>query len=246
MLIIGFILAQVILLVIIILVLKRMIFTDTDSAINRLAKLNQINREKEKILADKIEQAQQFIEDEKLKIKETEAKLKLESKRAVHQLHSDTIKKAKAEAEEIVKKAHESRDQMKAEAALHAQGKVLEFCGGIMRSVLGPVILKQVNDQLANDFIEQIGKADWSKINAEGSSIEIVTAREIDNGILEKLRLTLSAKVKKEFKVISKIDETVIGGIRMTIGTTIVDGTVAEKIADLITIRKEELESQLA
>ncbi|MCA9396208.1 MAG: F0F1 ATP synthase subunit delta [Candidatus Omnitrophica bacterium] len=246
MLIIGFILAQVLLLVIIVLVLKRMIFTDTDSAINRLAKLNQINRQKEKILADKIEQAQQFIENEKKKIRETEGKLKLESKRAVQQLHADAVKKAKEESEEIIKKALESKQQMKMEASLDAQSKVLEFCSGIIGEVLGPVILKQLNDQLAADFIAQLEKADWSKINTEGSEIEVVSSREIDPGILEKLRLALSAKINKDLRVVSKVDETVIGGIRMTIGTTIVDGTVAEKISDMVNLKKEELENKLA
>ena len=58
MLMLGFVIAQIIIFSIIIVVLKRLIFQDTTSAINRINKLDSITREKEKLLSQKLDETE--------------------------------------------------------------------------------------------------------------------------------------------------------------------------------------------
>ncbi len=230
--ILGFIIAQVVLMVIIIIILKRVIFSDTDSAINRLTKLNNQNRDKEQILAQKLDAAEKYIAEQKEALVETEKKLKQEAKRSANQMHEDVIKKSKTESEDIIKKAHEVKGQLMIDAKIAAEGKMIEICTEIIKQVLNDIVQSEINDKLLEEFFVELEKADWSRINTNSDTIEIASSLPIAEAYLNKVQTVLSAKLNQSIKIVAKEDPTLIGGILMKLGSTVVDGSLVERIND--------------
>ncbi|MFT5207257.1 MAG: F0F1-type ATP synthase delta subunit [Candidatus Omnitrophota bacterium] len=228
--IIGFIIAQVVLMIIIIVILKRMIFSDTDSAINRLTKLNNQNRDKEQLLAQKLDAAEKYIAEQKEALVETDKKLKQEAKRAANQMHEDVIKKSKTESEDIIKKAHEVKDQLIIDAKIEAEGKMVEICTEIMKNVLNDAVQTEINNKLLEEFLVELEKADWSRININSDTIELASSKPIAEAYLTKVQAVLSTKLNQSIKVKSKEDPALIGGVLMKLGSTVVDGSLVERI----------------
>lgn len=241
MLIIGFVIAQIIILGVVIALLRRLIFSDTNSAINRLTKLDNMNREKEKLLARKLEQAQKQIDEQKQVIQDEEQRIKAEARRAANQLHEDIIKKAKEEGDDIIRKAQAARDQIRTDAMIEAEGKMIEICSEILNKTLAAVVQVPMNEKLVEEFISELEKADLSKINSDVNEIEIISSMPISVSDQEKIKKTLQTKLNRQVRLYTNEDPKLLGGILMKIGTMVVDGSLAERVNEAAAQMKQGL-----
>jgi len=241
MLILGFVLAQIVIFSVIILVLKRLIFSDTTSAINRINKLDNMNREKEKILAAKLDEAEKFLTQRKKELEEEEKRLKMEAQRAALQLQEDIIKKAKAEAEDIIKKAHASRERMRLEAVMEAEGKAIDFCRDILIKVFSVIVQTQIHEQLVQEFMKDLEEADISKVGKGIDTVEILSGRSIRQGTQTIIEAVLKNKLGRAVTVVIKDDPALLGGLILKFGTMVVDGTLVTKLKETAEQMKDEL-----
>ncbi|MBP9732937.1 MAG: F0F1 ATP synthase subunit delta [Candidatus Omnitrophica bacterium] len=241
MLIIGFVVAQIIILGVVIALLRRLIFSDTNSAINRLTKLDNMNREKEKLLARKLEQAQKQIDEQKQVIQDEEQRIKAEARRAANQLHEDIIKKAKEEGDDIIRKAQAARDQIRMDAMIEAEGKMIEICSEILNKTLAAVVQVSMNEKLVEEFIAELDKADLSKINSDVNEIEIISSMPVSVADQEKIKKTLQTKLNRQVRLYTNEDPKLLGGILMKIGTMVVDGSLAERVNEAAAQMKQGL-----
>ncbi len=230
MLIIGFVLAQILILGVVITLLRRLIFSDTNSAINRLTKLDNMNREKEKLLARKLEQAQKQIDEQKQVIQDEEQRIKAEARRAANQLHEDIIRKAKEEGDDIIRKAQATKEQIRTDAMIEAEGKMIDICAEILNKTLTTVVQAQMNEKLVEEFIAELEKADLTKINSDVNEIEIISSMPVAVHDQEKIKTLLQAKLGRQVRLYSNEDPKLLGGILMKIGTMVVDGSLAERV----------------
>jgi F0F1-type ATP synthase delta subunit len=241
MLIVGFIIAQIVILAAIIIFLRRMIFSDTNSAINRLTRLDNVNREREKLLQQKLEQAERHIEEQKLKMQQHEQKVKHEAQRAANQLYEDIIKRAKDEGEEIVKKAHAAKEKMRVEAKIQAESQVIDICREVLNDVLNEVVQAELNDGLIREFIEELEKANFTKVNSDVDSVELVSGRGIPAKYQDQISNVLTGKLSRKIRVSATEDSKLIGGIMMKVGSMVVDGSLAERIKESALKLKQDL-----
>lgn len=241
MLMLGFIVAQVIIFAVIIIVLKRLIFEDTTSAINRINTLDSKTREKEKQLAEKLDETEKFLADKRKELEDEEKRLKLEAQRSATQLQEDIIKQAKAEAEEIIKKAQASREQMKAGAAAEAEGRMTDICRDILARLLSSTVQAQMNEQLVQEFMADLEQADLGKVGKDLSQVEVLTARALSDDAKKNIKKVLDNKLGHAVTVDVKEDRALLGGIVLKFGTMVVEASLAERIREVTETMKEEL-----
>ena len=244
MLLIGFIIAQVIIFGIIIFVLKKMIFQDTSSAINRLTKLDDMNRQKEKQLAVKLEETEKLLDQKRQELVEEEKKMKMESERAANQLYDDIVGKAKKEAEEVVKKAIAARDKMKMDSMIEAEEKVIDICREILAKIMSSVIDQALNESLVNNFFKDLETADMSVINKNVDRAEIVSAKPVSEELVKRAKEVLSKKLERNIEVKSSVDANLIGGVLMKFGTLVVDDSLSERLKEMAVELKSGLTSK--
>lgn len=241
MLILGFVIAQIIIFTVIIVILKRLIFKDTTSAINRLNKIDAMNREKERMLAEKLDQTEKYLEAKKKELEEEEKRLKQEAQRAANQLYEDIVKKAKTEAEDIVKKAQESRNRIKAEAMIEAESRVIDFCKEIMNKVLSNLVQIEINEQIIQEFMKELEHADLSRVAKDVAKIDIMSGRSVHDDTKKIIKSILENKLGRPVEVVFNEESSLIGGLIIRFGTLVVDGSLAEKLKETSEKLKEEL-----
>lgn len=241
MLILGFVIAQIIIFTVIVIILKRLIFKDTTSAINRLNKIDAMNREKERMLAEKLDQTEKFLETRKKELEEEEKRLKQEAQRAANQLYEDIVKKGKTEAEDIVKKAQESRNRMKAEAVVEAESRVLDFCRDIMNKILSNLVQVEVNEHLIQEFMKELEHADLSRVAKDVTKVDITSGRPVHEATKKVIKGILENKLGRPVEVVFEEDAALLGGLIIRFGTLVVDGSLAERLKETADKLKEEL-----
>lgn len=75
------------------------------------------------------------------------------------------------------------------------------------------------------DLLEQLSRG--------GSPLRIESARELDPGELRTLVDKLSARYNTAFDVTQTVDPRLIGGVRITMGDKLIDGSVAGRLDEL-------------
>ncbi|MCX5710397.1 MAG: ATP synthase F1 subunit delta [Candidatus Omnitrophica bacterium] len=68
-----------------------------------------------------------------------------------------------------------------------------------------------------------------------GNEVEAVfkTSFPLDLPIIEKIKKRLEEKLKKKLKFYIELDGTLLGGVQVTIGNTVIDGSIRRRLDDL-------------
>jgi len=238
-LLIGFIIAQIIIFTAVIMVLKRVIFQDTTSAVNRLTKLDDLNRAKERQLAERLEEMEKMIRNKKEELQKEEVRMKMESERAAIKLHEDIVANAKKEAEEIVKKAIAAREKMRADAAIEAEGRMVDFCKQLLTKILTPAIDDAMHQKLFGEFLEELQKTDTTIISRTVRQVDIYTAQKMDDATMQALKALITKKLEREIDLKFHDDPNLIGGVVLKFGTLIIDDSLLERLNEASTQVKE-------
>lgn len=239
--IIGFVVAQVVVFIAFIAYFKKVMFDDTTSAITRVTKLDNMNREKEKVLLQKLDETEKYLAKRKKEIEDDEKTVKQEAQRAALQLQEDILKKAKAEASEIIKKAQGSREKMRMDAMIEAEGKIIDFCREVMGRILSEAVTSQVNEQIVEEFMKEVEEADISRVGRDVETVEIHSAHKLSEKSHELIKALMAKKLGREVKLEYKEDGKLLGGAVMKFGTMLIDGSLYDKLKDTSDKMKEEL-----
>lgn len=241
MLLVGFIIAQIIIFGVVLFLLKNLIFADTNSAINRLTKMDDMNRAKEKQLVEKIEETERMLKEKMEQLSSEEKRLKMEAERAANQLHDDIVNKAKAEGEEIIKKAIAARDKYKAEAQIAAESKMIDFCSEVIGTIISKAMEKNLSDALIEGFIKELEGVDMSIVTPAVKKADIVVAQKLEESTQARISEVIAGRLGRALEVRVTEDPKVIGGILMKFGTLVIDDTLAERIRETAVKMKDDL-----
>lgn len=109
----------------------------------------------------------------------------------------------------------------------------LAFEGKVGRPVLG--LLHVLVDKRREPLLDNIVEAfDRYRDRHEGRvQARVTTARKLDADLAEALRASLEQRTKKTVVLQERIDPGVLGGIRVNLGDSVIDGTVRRGLQDM-------------
>ncbi len=243
-LMLGFIIAQVIIFGAVIFILKRVIFNDTTSAVNRLSKLDDLNREKERQLVERLDETEKQLMQKREEMQAEENRMKQEAERSAIQLHENIVNNAKKEAEDLVKKAIAAREKMRLDAMVEAETKTVDFSRQIVHKVLTEAINDAVHHKLFTEFIAELERTDMSIINKTVRQADVYAAKKIEDEIMVALKNMLMKKLDRPIDVKMHEDPTLIGGVLLKFGTLVIDDSLLEHINQSAKELKEAIAHQ--
>lgn len=244
MIIFGFIAGQVIILAVIIFVLKKVIFSDTDTALNRL------NKEHNRVEKDRIDLEQ------KKKQCEEECKLAIDTAKAeaARVLKEERIKgeeeraalvgKARQEADDIVKKALDSKEKIRKELLKEVTLQTVDFARAVLEKALERNIFEKFNETLSDDFVDKLEEIEAKYIGSDVNSVEIISRYPLSDGLKDKMKDILKRRLGRQVAVTEKHEDSVIAGVILKFGTLALDGSLAFRISEVSEEFKKIKESE--
>ena len=104
-------------------------------------------------------------------------------------------------------------------------GNALQLMASKRRLFVVPALLKQLTAMIADEKGE--------------ATAEVTTAKKLTKAQSDALAKTLSAKVGKKVQIDATVDETLIGGLIVKVGSQMVDSSIRSKLANLENAMKE-------
>jgi F0F1-type ATP synthase delta subunit len=244
MLTLQFIILQIIVFSAVVYFLKRILSGDTESAVKRLGEVYEDLIKKQKDLTEKLEAAEKEYQAKKEESALIADKLAGQAMDEARKKESEILKKARAEAEDILSKAYASRDQIGKEMELAASKKMVDFTANLLSHVYDEKSKLLFHAQFIKNFIEQAKQSDLASVDLQGQHPTIQTAIALTKDEKELLRKVIAERLGvPDLQVEEAVDEKLIAGVAMQIGTLLLDGSFANALKEAAAQVKEKLQT---
>jgi len=244
MLTLQFIILQIIVFSAVVYFLKKILSGDTESALKRLGAVYEDLLKKQKDLTEKLEAAEKEYQAKKEESATIADKLAGQAMDDARKKEGEILKKARAEAEDILSKAHGSREQFVREMEIAASRKMVDFTADLLSSVYDEKLKLLIHAQFIKNFIEQAKKSDLASVDLQGQHPTIRTAIALKKDEKEQLRQVIAERLGvPDLQVEEALDEKLVAGVAMQIGTLLLDGSFANALKESATQVKEKLQT---
>ena len=245
--IIKFLIVQSIFFGVLIFILKKFFFSETESAVNRLNRDTEKVRAQQKELNDKIKQANEELEKRKAESEALVRKMQEEAEEKVKEEKEKMINKARQEGEEIINKAQRTKDDIRKVLEKDMAMKAVDFTVVVVLSdVLSQKAGKALHEQVLAEFFERLDGVDMEMILPEVDKAGIATALAIEEKDKNRLAEILKKKLNRPIKIDASTDPKVIAGAVLQFGSLKLDGSLQSAIRDAGAVFKDKLEKGLA
>ncbi len=227
-----FIVLQVIVFGAVIFFLKKILYGDTESAINRLGQTYQDLLKKQKELTEKLETGEKEYQAKKEEASTLAEKAKNQAVEDARKKEEEIIKRARVEAEEIVAKGHAAKAEVAKEIETRLSHKTIDFAAEILGSVFSEKMVALIHEEMVRDFMVRAKDFDLSNASDSANELIVRTPFPLKKEEVEKLNLLLVTKLNRTIQYNEVIDKELIAGIVLQFGTLLLDGCLATSIKE--------------
>jgi len=243
MIIFNFILVFTVLFAAIILVLRKIFFSDTNSALNRLNDARLQTERKQMELEEKMvkceEQCRALIAESQKKAEDVmRASIQEAEKKG-----KEILEKSRTQGQDIVQKANEMKETMRKEIAKELEVKMIDFGRDILKQMLPKHITPLFNEGLYTDFVKELEIID-AKYMKDFKAAELITAAELPDKFSKAFKEILAKKVGHPVEISFKTDPSILGGIILRFGTMVLDGSINAKLKETAEAMKKQLDKR--
>ena len=140
----------------------------------------------------------------------------------------------------LAKSIQSKKESMEREIKSEVARKSIHFSKAIIKQAFTADSLGATHDVMIEEISQQIGNIDLGQMSEDIKEVEIVTIFPLGEEKKEMLKRKLSSKLKKEIELKERIDDSVMAGILIKLGSLILDGSLANKLR----IATEQLEKE--
>lgn len=237
--VISLIIIQVITFVVLIVVLKILFNKHLNVAIIRLKGLHQENLVKEAELKEKIketeEQRRTQIEAGRKQAKETVETAEKEAQ----SLRANTETEAQHKAERILQKGREEIEKAKKNITADIESNALNLSVQMIQHTFSFQGKEALHRQFIEEIISEIEGLDKDKFTVKTKDVVVRTSYLLDDKEREGIKKVLSKKLGVTIEIEEKIDQELIVGLLIQIGSLVIDGSLQNRLRRIIPYLKK-------
>jgi F0F1-type ATP synthase membrane subunit b/b' len=224
--------------------LRKIMLGSTESAVSRLNEsYEEVNKKKEE-LAEKLKKTEEEYQNKKKEAEDIVRKMKDEAEKEIVEKSDSMLKKAHAEAEQIVVDAVAAKDGMREEVKKEEQVKLVDFCQDIISNVFKDSI-DDVDKVLSENFLKDFQGMDNAQLPSGIKEIEVVTRSGCSDAYKPKILENVSSTGSPNIAIKDIKDESILAGLILRFGSLVLDGSLIGKIKDASTGLKARIEKDL-
>ncbi len=178
-----------------------------------------------------------------------------EAQERMEEIRRSTINTARQEAERIIKAAASESGQLQEKAVSDHMDEILDAIREVSQRVIRETTPDEVHNRLVvelNDRIWQLGSGEMDQVQAIRRSLDersptvfAESARPLDEKQDRELRDTLSALIDKEVDLEVSTMPELIGGLRVRVGDTLINNTLAAKLDEILSQASEAIRERM-
>jgi F0F1-type ATP synthase membrane subunit b/b' len=240
--IINFVVLMIVFVGVTIVVIKRTLFSSTDSALKKLdselAKANARQAE----LTRKLKDADEELHKRRREATELADRMRNEAEEESKNEKEKIISKAREESEEIIAKAQNSKEKMKIDLEKEIDTKVIKLSVKVLNDVLSKTAHETFNRVLAEEFLGKLEDVDMSRISPEIKEAQLISLVPVKDDLKEKFAKVIERKLGRKLPVQTSVDENIGGGVILKFGSMALDGSLQNLIREAGVKLQEEVD----
>ncbi len=239
---INFVVLMIVFVGVTIAVIKRTLFSSTDSALKKLdAELAKANA-KQSELTRKLKEADEELQKRQKEASELADRMRNDAEEESKNEREKIISKAREEAEEIISKAQNSKDKLKTDLEKEIDTKVIKMSVKILNKILSQTAKESFNQVLINEFLQKLEDVDMSRISPEIKEADLISLVEVKDDLKEKFAKLLEKKLGRKIGIKTNVDANIGGGIILKFGSMALDGSLQSLIREVGVKSQEEVD----
>lgn len=227
----SLILIQVITFGVIIAVLRLLFGSQLKVALNRLQVLHQESLEKEEILNKELGRVRVQSESEIARSKEEAKRIIENARHSAEKITLEASERAQQQAKKTVVEAMEKAKKVEAEMMASAEEKAVALAQELITYAFSTKGQELLHAQLIDDLIEELKKVDKTRLAVKVDTVEVLTPLQLSLHEEARIKEILASKLGFEFKVLQKIEASLIVGMVIKLGGLVIDGSLKNKMA---------------
>jgi F0F1-type ATP synthase delta subunit len=218
----------------IVFIIKKLLLSDTMKAVGTIKQVEAEVRKKEETIRMEID-----VHEKEFQKKKKEAEEELDAKRKtsedeVGQMRETVIAEAQKEGDNILATAKRNEEQFKQQLVQEMGEKAVDYAGQVFEMVSSDSMSAELNKALIGELLDALDEVDSSSITVEGEGAEFTSSHAIDPEQKKRLEALLKDKFDVDMKVEEKIDESILGGLILKLGSLEIDGSLKNRYQEAV------------
>lgn len=219
---------------ILVFLLRQFLYRHVTQSQDRLEQLVQENRKREQELTVKREEMDKILKAKMDEHNNEIRKLRTAAESDAQKMQEDILAKAEKEGQRIVVDAEAQKERIRSLLVAEMEEKALTLASNIIACVFTDHIAKGIHDQLANELIEEIEKADGRGLELDADRVEVNVPYALSKAQMQKLEKVFSSKMGRSVEVRQTIDRDLMTGMVVRLGNSVMDGSLKNKLKGAI------------
>lgn len=233
------ILIQIITFIIIIVFLRLLFSRHLSFALRRLQQLHQQNLEKEVALNKELEQAKEGRRQEIEKGRDEAKKIREFAQTEAEKIREEAVLKAQQESCAIVSEANIEKERLKKEATAQIEESAILLATEMIRQIFSKKLIEVLHLKLVDELIEELHKIEKKQFQTKVDRFQIITGYSLLDNQKATIRDILFDKTGHKAELEEKVDEEIISGLIINLGSLVLDGSLSNKLRKIIPYLKK-------
>ena len=223
---------QVVVFVVIVFLLRRFVLRDTLHAVERVKQVEAEVGRKEESVRRQVEEHEREFERRKDEMEADLARRRGNSEREVAQMKESIVAEARKEGDEILARAKRSEDKLKEDMRREVQSQAVDFAGEIFRLTFSEKVTAAVNREFIAELIGALEAVDSESLHVEADEARFVSSHPLEPAQRDRLQGLIAQKFGLNVAIHEEVDESLMGGRSMKLGTLEVDGSLRNRFQE--------------
>jgi len=224
-------------------VLQRLLFKPT------LERAAERSREQQKLRQELAEEQEKVaslrtqMEEVQRQVEEDAQSIRMTAQAGAEAEREELLAQVRAEAQQVLAQAQADAARMRQQALAESRDQVVDAILAISGTVIGRAAPPEVHDRLVsglNERIRDMGRAEMQRVDAIRRSLgrrepiaHIATAHELSVEQRAQLAQMLTALADRHVTLELETDPGLVAGVRVRLGDTVMDNSIAGQLAEL-------------
>ena len=233
MLFLWLVLIQIVIFGFLVLFLKTILTRNITSATAHLHELNEDYLQKIEEAKRREQEAEKYYDDMVLKSKSDAEKAKVQILKEAHEAEEGIVSKARVESEEILAKANLAREMFLSELEEKVRLRAVDEASDILLGIMPREASKALHERWTTDLLKsELDQIARLHLPEELREAQLVSAHELSPDSRKSIEKKVEECLKRKIAFSEKVDPVLIAGIKIILGSVVIDGSLQFKIKE--------------
>jgi len=239
------IVAHAVILVVLVVGIRMVLGGTAKQAISRVRQVEEEVHKREEDIRREIDEHERDYAEKKA---ESERQLQAhrdEARREAAHLKEKAVAEAKKESQKILEQAHKNEQKIREQIARQMEEKAVEHGGRIFKLVFSDLLTGALNERFTDELVDALNEIEEGSITVDSKEASVTVSHIMPDVQRKRLETILRAKFHKKAEIKEIVDETLLAGLILKMGSLEIDGSLRNRYQEAMQEVKKQAHHEM-